>query len=130
MFVETAFRAFTSGFWGAFTQALRLMQPAWLAVVLVVLVAPAVVQSLEFVVHRINGTSNLKQGFWISCIITGIASLFNWYAMRKGTLVTGQQGNSFVRDLKNLPMVILEFIAAGPLVLWRLFKQVRRTVDH
>jgi hypothetical protein len=116
---ETAFRAFTSGFWGAFTQAVRLMEPAWLGVVLVVFVAPVVVQTLNLLFHMANGTPNLKHGFLVSCAVTALASLFNWYAMRQGTFVTGREGGSLWQDVKRLPVVIFGFVAAGPVALWR-----------
>jgi len=127
LIAETAFRACTSGFWGAFTQAVRLMEPAWLAVLLVVVVAPVVVQSLNLLIHVASGTPNLKQGFFVSCLVTGIASLFNLYAMRKGTFVTGREGGSLWQDLRRLPMVILGFVSAGPLALRRLFRPMPRT---
>ena len=119
LIAETAFRAFTSGFWGAFTQAVRLMQPAWLAVLLVVVV----VQSLNLLIHLASGTPNLRQGFLISCLVTGLASLFNWYAMRNGSFVTGSEGDSLWHDLKRLPLIIFGFVSAGPLALWRLAKK-------
>jgi hypothetical protein len=119
LLAETAFRAFTSGFWGAFTQAVRLMEPAWLGVFLVVFVAPVVVQSLNLFIHLARGTSNLKQGFLVSCLVTGLASLFNWYAMRHGTFVTGHQSRSLWQDLKQLPVIIFGFISTVPLALWR-----------
>jgi len=119
LLAETAFRAFTSGFWGAFTQAVRLMEPAWLGVLLVVFVAPVVVQTLNLLVHLASGTPNLKQGFLVSCAVTGLASLFNWYAMRQGTFVTGREGGSLWQDVKRLPVVILGFVSAGPVALWR-----------
>lgn len=129
LLAETVFRAVTSGFWGAFTQALRLMEPAWLAVFLVVVVAPVVVQGMEFLVHLLSGTPNLKQGFLVSCIVTGIAALFNWYAMRNGTFVTGREGSSLWSDLKHLPMIIFGFVTALPLALWRFFRPMPRTSE-
>ncbi len=122
LLAETAFRAFTSGFWGAFTQAVRLMEPAWLGVLLVVFVAPVVVQTLNLLFHMASGTPNLRQGFFISCLVTGLASLFNWYAMRHGTFVTGREGGSLWSDIKHLPRIIFGFIAAGPIALWRWFR--------
>ncbi|HEX4808990.1 MAG TPA: hypothetical protein VH325_08675, partial [Bryobacteraceae bacterium] len=56
----------------------------------------------------------------VSILVTGIASLFNWFAMRRGTLLTGGEGQSFTSDLKSLPGIIVRFVAVGPLALWRL----------
>lgn len=110
MLIETSFRALTSGFYGAITQALRKMEPPWLAILIIVVLAPAVVQVLEAGVHWIRGTPNLAAGIVVSTIVTAIGSLFNWYAMRKGTFLTGDEGESLLADLKNLPRVIFGFL--------------------
>jgi hypothetical protein len=117
--VEGLFRAATSGVMGAITQAVRNLNPQWLALLIVLAIVPGVVQALELLVHWLRGTPNLKTGLLVSTVITCISCLFNWYAMRQGTLLTGGEGNSFGTDLKRLPMVILRFIAAGPVFLWR-----------
>lgn len=129
MLAEAAFRAVTSGFWGAFTQAVRLMEPTWLAVFLVVVVAPVLVQTLNLLVHMANGTPNLRQGFLVSCLVTGLASLFNWYAMRKGTLITGREGDSLWHDIKRMPLIIFQFVAAGPIWFFGLFRPAKPTSD-
>jgi len=41
MFAETAFRVVTSGFYGAFTQAFRRLEPPWLAFTIILVPAPA-----------------------------------------------------------------------------------------
>lgn len=120
MLVESAFRAVTSGFYGAATQALRRFQPEWLALVLILVVLPGVVQVLEALLHWLRGTPNLTAGLGISLLVTAISCLFNFYAMRRGALLTGGEGQSFGRDLARIPRLIGGFIAAGPVALWRL----------
>lgn len=114
MSVETAFRVVTSGFYGAIIQALRQLQPAWLAILIVLLLAPAVVQLLEFAVHLFSGTPNLKTGVFISTAMTAVASLFNWYSMRHGALLTGRNAGSFSSDLARFPVLIYGFVTAIP----------------
>jgi hypothetical protein len=121
MLIESLFRTMTSGFYGAATQALRRFRPEWLALTLILVVLPGVVQLLEAAMHWMRGTQNLKVGLWVSFIVTAIASLFNFYAMRRGALLTGEEGQSFGRDLMRIPILIAGFIAAGPLALWRVF---------
>ena len=119
MFAETVFRVVTSGFYGAATQALRKLEPAWLAVLIILLLAPAAVQLLEYAVHHLHGTPNVKTGVLVSSAMTGIASLFNWYAMRHGTMLTGKEGQSFLADLRSLPWILWRFLSAGPNALLR-----------
>lgn len=120
MLIESLFRTVTSGFYGAATQALRRFQPEWLAFTLILVVLPGLVQLLEAAMHWLRGTHNLKAGLWVSLTVTAISSLFNFYAMRRGTLLTGGEGQSFGRDLKRIPLLIGGFLAAGPVALWRL----------
>lgn len=114
MFAETAFRVVTSGFYGAITQAIRRLQPAWLAITIILVLAPAAVQLLELGVHLVSHTPNLKTGVLISTTMTAVASLFNWYAMRKGAMLTGSEAKPFWSDLKKFPALIYGFIMAIP----------------
>ncbi len=118
MFAETAFRVVTSGFYGAVTQAIRKLEPPWLAVMVVLVLAPAAVQLLELGVHWASHTPNLKTGVWVSTVMTAVASLFNWYAMRQGAMLTGKEAKPFLSDLKRFPLLIYGFIAAVPKILF------------
>jgi hypothetical protein len=126
MFAETIFRAVTSGFYGALTQTLRNLQPAWLAVGLIAVVTPLVLQAMEYGFHFALGTPNLQHGAIVSLIITAVGALFNLFAMRHGTFLTGSEGHSLGSDLKRLPLIIFEFIAAGPLAIYRVFRPLKR----
>jgi len=114
MLIEMAFRVVTSGFYGAVTEALRQLEPAWLAILIVLMLAPATVQLLAFGIHLFSGTPNLKTGFFVSTTMTAVASLFNWYSMRQGALLTGRSATSFRSDLKRLPVLIRGFVMAIP----------------
>ena len=122
MFTETAFRVVTSGFYGAATQAIRKLEPAWLAVLIVLVLAPVAVQILDYGIHLLHGTPNARTGVLVSTAMTAIASLFNWYAMRQGAMLTGQESQSFLADLKKFPGILIRFLAAGPRALLRLFR--------
>lgn len=117
MFAETAFRVVTSGFYGAVTEAIRKLKPAWLAILIVLVLAPAAVQLLELGVHVVSHTPNLKTGVWVSTIMTAVASLFNWYAMRQGIMLTGSEAKPFLSDLKRFPLLVYGFITAIPKLL-------------
>jgi hypothetical protein len=114
MLTETAFRVVTSGFYGAVTESIRQLQPAWLAILIVLMLAPAAVQLLELAVHLLSGTPNLKTGVFVSTTMTAVASLFNWYSMRQGALLTGRNATSFGSDLKRFPILIWGFVMAIP----------------
>jgi hypothetical protein len=76
--------------------------------------------SLEFAVHSLRHTPHLAVNIMTSVGFTTISTLFNWYAMRNGSLITGREGQSMLEDLKSMPRLIGCFLAAGPMALWRL----------
>ena len=114
MFAETLFRVVTSGFYGALTQAFRRLEPPWLALTIILVLAPAAVQLLEFLVHFFTHTANLKTGIIVSTVMTAFASLFNWYSMRHGAMLTGREARPFSADLKRFPALIYGFVTAVP----------------
>lgn len=111
---ECFFCALSAGFYGALVQNLRDAEPEWLTVLFLALVVPAVFQVFEFLVHWFRGTPHLKAAAIVSLIVSGISSLFNWYAMRRGALLVGSEGRSFGSDLRRLPGLIVSFIAMLP----------------
>jgi hypothetical protein len=77
-------------------------------------VVPALFQAVEFLMHRYHGTPHLRIAEFVSIFISGISSLFNWYAMRHGALLVGGEGRSFSSDLRRLPELIVGFVTALP----------------
>jgi hypothetical protein len=71
MTLEFAYRAITSGFYGAITQSFRKAQPVWAATLTVMLCVPAVTHSIEFAVHSIGGTQRLATSMGASGLFLG-----------------------------------------------------------
>ena len=117
MFAETAFRVVTSGFYGALTQVIRRLEPPWVSIVIILVVAPAAVQLLELMVHFFSHTPNLKTGVILSTVMTALASLFNWYSMRQGAMLTGHEARPFSADLKRFPNLVYGFLTAIPIAI-------------
>jgi hypothetical protein len=107
----------TSGFYGALTQAIRRLEPPWVAITIILVLAPAAVQVLEFGVHHFSHTPNLKTGVLASTAMTALASLFNWYSMRRGAILTGREARPFSADLKRFPALVYGFVTAVPVAL-------------
>ena len=109
--VEFALFATVAGFTGAMTQRVRFLEPPWARALIVVGVIPAILHGSEWLVHGLARTPSRKTGVIVSICMTVIAELFNFYAMRRGVLLAGEDGGSFASDLKQLPRVVAEFIA-------------------
>jgi hypothetical protein len=114
VFTESLFCMLTAGFYGAIVQALRNAEPQWLTVSFLTLIVPAIFQVTEYALHRFRGTPHLRIAEIVSVVISGLSALFNWYAMRRGTLLVGGEGDSFGKDLRRLPRLLLNFLIALP----------------
>lgn len=91
----------------------------------VVILLPLTSHSLEFTIHFLRHTPNLKISIISSLVFTNISTLFNLYMMRRGTLVVGQGSKSFGQDMKAIPRLIAGFVTAGPLWIWRALRGVQ-----
>lgn len=119
LLVEFFYRAAASGTYGAMTQAFRKAQPAWAASLAALLLLPAVGHTLEYIVHSTAGTPLLYRSIFASVALTGFSTLFHLFAMRRGIFVVGEDGSSFVDDLKRLPGTAFEFFALVPRMVLR-----------
>ena len=106
--IKILFRIVVSGFWGSLLQAFRLAQPAWLAGLSVAIVLPAAALCLEFAALRAGHATHVKTGMTISVILSVGSLLLNLGLMRRGLLVTGEEGASLRSDLRYLPLALAD----------------------
>lgn len=109
---ECLFCVTTAGFYGAIVQNLRDAEPEWLALLFLTVVLPGIFQIFEFLLHRLRGTPHLRAAEAVSLVASGISALFNWYAMRRGALLVGGEGDRFAVDLRRLPRLLISFMVA------------------
>jgi hypothetical protein len=119
MLVEFSYRTLLSGAYGSVTQALRDGEPEWAATWSATAVLPLTGHLIEFTIHYLRGTPHLRRSLIASVTFSVLSILFNSYAMRRGVLITGREGESLGRDFLQMPRMIAGFIAAGPQALWR-----------
>jgi hypothetical protein len=112
MLTELVFRAATSGFYGGLTQSFRHATPHWLAALTVMVLLPIVTHTTEFLVHWIRGTERLAASLTLSALFTVISTLFNLFAMRRGVLIVGEGRSSLLADLRQIPRLIVLFLAS------------------
>lgn len=122
MLAEWTYRALTSGFYGAITQVLGEAEPEWQAAVAAMVILPLSSHTLEFAVHWLRQTPHLKASIISSLIFTVFSTLFNFYAMRRGTMVVGKHSATLGADMRAMPRVIGGFLAVAPLWIWRAFR--------
>ncbi|MBO0727089.1 MAG: hypothetical protein J2P52_15905, partial [Blastocatellia bacterium] len=91
MAVEAALFATLAGFYGAMAQTFRRAQPAWAATMAVMVLAPAVNHTLEYVMHNANDTEKIAAGVVTSISLSIFSAMFNLFAMRRGVLIVGDE---------------------------------------
>ena len=74
--------------------------------------------------HWLRHTPHLKTSIISSLTFTVFSTLFNFYAMRRGTMVVGENSASVIDDLRALPRVIAGFLAVVPLWAWRSLRSL------
>ena len=110
MLAEFLYRFLAAGFYGALTQSFRSAEPAWAALLTVSLLLPGVSHSLELILHWLRGTPNLRLSILASVCFTGMTTVFNWYAMRRGVLLVGEGHGSFWDDLRRVPGILADLL--------------------
>jgi hypothetical protein len=119
MSLESAFYISTAGFYGAITQAFRKAHPPWAATLTVMVLQPILNHSLELSLHWIGGTEKLARSITVSICFSLLSAVFNIFAMRRGALIVGEGRKSLIADLRQMPLIIFEFITAIPRAIWR-----------
>jgi hypothetical protein len=114
MLAEFVYRALTTGFYGAITQAFREAEPPWLAMLVAIILLPVFSHSLELCVHLLRGTPKLVTSIVASFTFTVLSTLFMLYAMRRGSFIVGADARSLSDDMANIPKLLLAFLVCGP----------------
>jgi hypothetical protein len=114
LLIETIFCAVSAGFYGAVVQIVKDAEPQWLTAVFLTVAIPVLFQALEYFLHWFQGTPHLQAAALVSLFVSAISALFNWYAMRRGTLLMGREGGGFGGDLRRLPGLLFGFFAVLP----------------
>ena len=108
---ELLFRACTSGFYGAVTEAFVPVRPVRTGMLAALIVLPVLSHSLELAVHYARGTPHLTRAIGSSIAFTVCSTAFNLFAMRNGALIVGCGQQSIVTDLRRLPKLLWLFAA-------------------
>jgi hypothetical protein len=108
--VEFALRVPLVGLLAAVTQLFHVTEPAWAAAAVTTTVLPLVAHVAELVTHMTAGTPQLRTSLIASVTMSALATAFNLFAMRRGTLIVGKGARSLADDLKSLPRLIAAFV--------------------
>lgn len=125
LLLQFAYRVGTSGFWGAFVQAMRNAEPRWLAGLVVGVGLSAVVHGLELLVHWLGGTPELRRSMIVSVGFTVLSSFFNLYIMQRNALLVGENAQSLAKDMVAMPRLIAGFVLWPFVLIYRAVRSMR-----
>jgi hypothetical protein len=124
---ESVSRFLSTGLAGALLQSFRKAQPMWLANLICSVMLPAFSHTIEFLTHYTQETylsdtfaasqnNSRRITFPFSVLLSVVSVLFTLYANRNGTLLVGagKETQTFATDMKQVPRLIANFVAALP----------------
>lgn len=117
---QFAFRFLFAGVGGTLIQSFRHVEPAWKALLAVLLIVPLISHVLEFGVQAlfafVTGTQDhTGSAILRSICVSIISALFTLFAMRRGVMVVGDEDSkSLMNDISRLPLIIFDFVAFIP----------------
>jgi hypothetical protein len=118
--LQFAFRFAFAGVGGTLIQSFRRVEPAWKALLAVMLMLPAISHLIEFVIQAFFAYFTSTQAHTDNAILRSItvsimSALFTLFAMRRNVMTVGdEQSRSLLHDVSRLPRLVFEFCAFIP----------------
>ena len=127
--VQFIFRFLFAGIGGAVIQAFRRVEPAWKALLAILLIVPVISHIFEYFV-QIGFTYYTESGdhtdvaILRSICISILSALFSLFIMRRNVLIVGDaESKSIWSDLARFPVLIFDFMAFIPLELIKMWRR-------
>ena len=123
------FRFLFAGVGGALIQAFRRVEPAWKALLSILLVVPVISHIFEFLVqsgfaYYTSSNSHTDQAIVRSICLSIFSALFSLYIMRRNVMIVGEkESKSLFSDIARLPVLVFDFLAFIPLDIARMLRR-------
>ena len=117
---QFAFRFLFAGVGGTLIQSFRRVEPAWKALLAIMLVLPLISHIFEFAVQVLFAYVTSTQDHTDKAILRSItvsimSALFTLFAMRRSVMIVGDEDSkSLLHDIGQLPLLIFQFCAFIP----------------
>jgi hypothetical protein len=118
--VQFTFRFLFAGVGGALIQGFRRVEPAWKALLTILMVVPLISHLFEFLFQfafaYFTGTNDhTDEAIVRSICFSIISALFTLFIMRRNVLIVGDaESKSLLSDIIHLPVMIFQFCAFIP----------------
>ena len=118
--VQFIFRFLFAGIGGAMIQAFRRVEPAWKALLTILMIVPVISHVFEFFVqvgfsYFTETQSHTDVAIVRSVCVSIFSALFSLFIMRRNVMIVGVAGSeSLFRDIMNMPKMVFDFLAFIP----------------
>ena len=124
--VEIIYVVFNTGFFCAIQQGLLGVRPRWAGNLGIVVGVPVTAQAGDYLVHILAKAPN-PSGFTVGMLFfSWLSAMFHLHVMESGTMLMGNEGRSFLSDLKAIPGLVVSFVCAPFLWVATVAKGVSR----
>ncbi len=118
--VQFTFRFLFAGIGGAMIQAFRHVEPAWKALLTILMIVPVISHVFEFFVqvgfsYFTETESHTNVAIVRSVCVSIFSALFSLFIMRRNVMIVGEEGSkSLLSDIINMPKMVFDFLAFIP----------------
>jgi hypothetical protein len=118
--LQFVFRFLFAGLSGAMIQTFRRVEPAWKAMLSILLVVPLISHLFEYLiqtgfVYFTDTRSHTDEAIVRSVCVSLISALFSLFIMRRNVMIVGEaESKSLFSDVLRLPIMAFRFIAFIP----------------
>ncbi|HMJ09009.1 MAG TPA: hypothetical protein VK468_08390 [Pyrinomonadaceae bacterium] len=118
--LQFTFRFAFAGVGGTLIQSFRRVEPAWKALLAIMLIIPFISHLFEFTLQAcfayLTGTQDhTDEAILRSITVSIISALFTLFAMRRNVMIVGdEESRSLLHDIWRLPRLVFEFVAFIP----------------
>lgn len=118
--LQFAFRFIFAGLSGYMIQSFRKVEPAWKALLSILMVVPFVSHLFEYglqvlFAHITETADHTESAIARSICVSVFSALFALFIMRRNVMIVGEEGSrSLLSDVLNIPALVFEFCAFVP----------------
>ncbi|MDQ6788803.1 MAG: hypothetical protein M3033_18530 [Acidobacteriota bacterium] len=123
---QFVFRFIFAGVGGSLIQSFRRVEPAWKALVAILLIVPVISHVFEFFVqvgfaYFTQTSDHTDEAIIRSVCISVLSALFSLFIMRRNVMIVGEaESKSIWNDLARFPVLIFDFVMFVPLEIVRM----------
>ena len=127
--LQFVFRFLFAGISGALIQSFRRVEPAWKALLTILLIVPFISHVFEFLIqygfaYFTATNDHTDEAVIRSICVSLISALFSLFIMRRDVLIVGEaESKSLFNDIARLPVLVFHFIGFIPFEIARMLRR-------